>query len=127
MPEAEQIDFHDAHVGAIVLVPLNDDAAGHAGVFERHDAVELSLANHHAAGMLPEMPRQILHAAPQIGEQPERRMIAVAAGVVHPAPERVGRIDELELIHHLRQPIDLRRHRCRASSPLRARRCGRDR
>ena len=40
--EAEQIDLHDAHVGAIVLVPLHDDAAGHAGVLERHDGIELA-------------------------------------------------------------------------------------
>ena len=108
-PEAEQIDFDDPHVGAVVLVPLDDDPAGHARVFERHDAVEAPLADHHAAGVLPEVPRQILNALPQIGEQPERGMIDVAAGIRHAAAERVGGIDELELIHHLRQPIDLRR------------------
>ena len=43
--EAEQIDLDDAHVGAVVLVPLNDDAVGHAGVLERHDFVEASLAD----------------------------------------------------------------------------------
>ena len=53
------------------------------------------------------MPRQVLHAAPQIGEQPEGRMIDIAAGIGHPPAERIGRIDELELIHHLRQAIDL--------------------
>ncbi len=47
--EAEQIDFHDAHVGAVVLVPLHDDAAGHRRVLERDDGVELPLADHHAA------------------------------------------------------------------------------
>ena len=61
--EAEQIDLDDAHVGAVVLVPLHDDAAGHAGVLERHDRVELALADHHAAGVLAEMPRQVLHLA----------------------------------------------------------------
>ena len=43
--EAEQIDLDDAHVGAVVLVPLHDDAAGHAGVLERHDRVEAALAD----------------------------------------------------------------------------------
>ena len=36
-PETEQIDLDDAHVGAVVLVPLNDDTSGHAGGLERHD------------------------------------------------------------------------------------------
>ena len=58
--EAEQIHFDDAHVGAIFFVPLDDDAAGHGGGFERHDGIELALADHHAAGMLAEVTRQIL-------------------------------------------------------------------
>ena len=36
--EAEQIDLDDAQIGAIVLVPLDDDAARHGGGFQRHDA-----------------------------------------------------------------------------------------
>ena len=64
--EAEQIDLDDAHVGAVVLVPLDDDAARHAGVLERDDLVEPALADHHAAGMLAEMPRQILDLLPQL-------------------------------------------------------------
>ena len=106
--QAEQIDFDQPHVGAVVFVPLQDHAAGHARVLERHDAVELPLADHHAAGMLAEMPRQVLHARPQLGEPSERRMVEIAADLHHPLPQRVGGIDELELIHHFRQPIDLR-------------------
>ena len=59
--EAEQIDFDDAHVGAIFFVPLHDDAAGHGGGLERDDGIELSLADDHAAGVLAEMARQILY------------------------------------------------------------------
>ena len=59
--EAEQIDFDDAHVGAIFFVPLHDDAAGHGGGLERDDGIELSLADDHAAGVLAEMARHILH------------------------------------------------------------------
>ena len=36
-------------------------------------------------------------------------MIQIAAGLDHPLAQRVGRIDELELVHHLRETIDLRR------------------
>ena len=35
--------------------------------------IELPLADHHAAGMLAEMARQILHLAPQPREQPDAR------------------------------------------------------
>ena len=47
--EPEQVHFDDAHLGAVVLVPLHDDAAGHRGRLERHDRIELALANHHPA------------------------------------------------------------------------------
>ena len=107
--EAEQIDFHDPHVGAVVLVPLHDDAAGHARVFERHARVELPLADHHAAGVLPEMPRQILHLAPQPREQADARRVLIEADRRHLPRQRVARIDELEVVHHLREPVDLRR------------------
>ncbi len=69
------------------------------------------------------MPRQILHAAPEIREEPERGMLGIAPGVDELPPKRVGRIDELELIHHLGQPIDLRRIDPQRFSQLHARRC----
>ena len=59
-PESEQIDFDESHVGAVVLVPLDDDTVGHAGVLEGDDVVEAAVAHHHPAGVLAEMPRQIL-------------------------------------------------------------------
>ena len=59
--EAEEIDLNDAKVLAIVLVPLRDDAAGHRGVFQRHNRTERALADDHAAGMLAEMARQPIH------------------------------------------------------------------
>ena len=59
--EAEQIDFDDAEVGAVFLVPLHDDAAGHGGGLEGNDAVELALADDHAAGVLAEVARHVLH------------------------------------------------------------------
>ena len=58
--QSQQIDLDNAQVGTIVLVPLHDYAPGHAGVFERNDGVEIAAANHHAAGVLPQVPRQVL-------------------------------------------------------------------
>jgi hypothetical protein len=63
-PEAEQIDLDDAHLGAVVLVPLHDDAAGHAGVLEGHHGIEATLTDDHATGVLAEMTREILHPLP---------------------------------------------------------------
>ncbi len=66
--EAQQIHLDDPHVGAIFLVPLDDHAAGHGGWFQRHDGIELALANHHAAGVLAQMARQILDGHVEIQE-----------------------------------------------------------
>ena len=38
--EPEKIDLDDAEIGAVFLVPLDDDAVGHGGGFERHNMVE---------------------------------------------------------------------------------------
>ena len=59
-PQPQQIDFDQAEIGAIFFIPLDDHAAGHGRGFQRHDGIELALADHHAAGMLAQMARQIL-------------------------------------------------------------------
>ena len=87
--EAEQIDFDDAHVGAIFFIPLHDDAAGHGGGFERDDGIELSLADDHAAGVLAEMARQILHGEAELEIFAHARMVEVESGIVEVAVEGV--------------------------------------
>jgi len=47
--EAEEVDFDDAEIGAVVLVPLHDGATGHAGWLERDDGIESGVADDHAA------------------------------------------------------------------------------
>ena len=59
--EPQQVHFDDAHVGAIIFVPLDDNASRHGGGFERNDRIQLSLANHHAAGVLAQVPREVLN------------------------------------------------------------------
>ena len=56
--EPEKIDFDDAKIFAIVLVPLRDDAARHRGIFQWHKRAEFILANDHPTGMLSKMARQ---------------------------------------------------------------------
>ena len=57
--QPQQIDLDDAHVGAVFFVPLHHDAPRHGRRLQRHDRIELALADHHAAGVLPQMARQI--------------------------------------------------------------------
>ncbi len=104
--EAQQINLDEAHVGAVVLVPLHDDAIGHAGVFERDHRRQLALADHHPARVLAEMPRQILHLIPEPREVLDAAIAGIESRRREVARDAVGRIDELELVHHLCQPID---------------------
>ncbi len=87
--EAEQIDFDDAHVGAIFFVPLHDDSAGHGGGLERHDGIELSLADDHAAGVLAEMARHVLHGEAEFVIFAQAGMVEVESGVAETAVEGV--------------------------------------
>ncbi len=58
--QPQQIHFDKAQVRAIFFVPLDHHAPRHGGRLERHNPVELPLADHHAAGVLPQMARKIL-------------------------------------------------------------------
>ena len=73
--EAEQVHFNDSHVGAIFFVPLHDYAAGHGGRFERHDGIELALADHHAAGVLSEVAGQVLYGHVEVEEFGNERVV----------------------------------------------------
>src|ERR1700680_3941422 len=66
--EPQQIHFDDPHVGAVFLVPLDDDASWHCCRLEGNDGIELALADNHAAGMLAEMAWQILGGHVEIEE-----------------------------------------------------------
>ena len=66
--QAQQIDFDNAEVGAVFLVPLHHHPAGHRGRLKRHDRIKFSLANHHASRMLAQMARQILHCQIKLEE-----------------------------------------------------------
>ena len=55
------------------------------------------------------MARQVLHARPEVAEQLQARLGHRHAGHLQVACERVGRIDELEVVHRLGEPVDLGR------------------
>ena len=58
--EAEQVHLDDAEIGAILFIPLHHHPAGHGGRLQRHHGIERALADHHAAGVLAEVARQVL-------------------------------------------------------------------
>jgi len=59
-PQTQEVDFDDAHIGAILLIPLHDYAVRHRRRLQSNHAVELTLADHHAARMLSQVAGQVL-------------------------------------------------------------------
>ena len=54
--QAEKIDFYDAEILAVVLVPLHDGAVGHGGRLERDNGIEAVVTDDHASGVLTQVP-----------------------------------------------------------------------
>ena len=73
-PESEKVDFHDAEIFAVILVPLRDDASGHRCVLQRHERAQFILTNDHPARMLAEMPRQPVNRSIERDECHHARM-----------------------------------------------------
>ena len=89
-PEAQQIHLHDAHVGAIVLVPLHDDTPRHRCRFERNNRIKLPLTHNHSTGMLAQVPRQILNAFAQLPVFSDARVIQVETYLLKVIFEVIG-------------------------------------
>ena len=79
--EAEEVDFDDAEVGAVFLVPLHDGAAGHGGALDRDDAIEHAGADDHAAGVLAEMAGKVCMREQSSRYLAMRGMAHVEAGI----------------------------------------------
>src|SRR5438270_8654271 len=67
-PEPKQIDFHNAEIFAIILVPLRYHPAWHRRIFQWHKRAHFILTNNHPAGVLPEMARQSVNCVIQTHE-----------------------------------------------------------
>ncbi len=104
--EPEQVDLDEAHVGAVVLVPLHHHTARHRRVLERHHLVQSALADHHPARVLAEMARQVLYPLPQVHEVPDPRAVGSEAGFLEVTVEVVLGIHPFEVVHQLRQAVD---------------------
>ena len=75
--EAQEIHLDDAEVGAVVLVPLHDDAPGHRRRLERHDFVEPAGGHDHPARVLAEVTRQVLDLKEQPQKMPRPRVLRI--------------------------------------------------
>ena len=71
-PEPEQVELHQPHELAAVLVPLQDGALLHPGPLDRHHLADRPLGEHHPAGVDPEVPRG---AEEPVGEVDDRRRV----------------------------------------------------
>ena len=80
--EAEEINFDEAEVGAVFLVPLHDGAAGHGCALDGDDAVEHASADDHAAGVLAEMAGQVARFGTELEVFGDAGMAHVEAGIV---------------------------------------------
>jgi hypothetical protein len=92
--EAEEVDFDEAEVFAIVLVPLDNDAAGHGGRFERDVMIEAVIANNHAAAVLAEMPWQSERGHKKLNEGVAARVVFRQAG----EPEMLAHFEGVRMI-----------------------------
>ena len=106
--ESKQIHLHDVHIRAIVFVPLHNVAAGHGCRLEWNDRIQLALANHHAAGMLPEMPWQVLKIHAQLQKFADPRLAHVETRRAELRFERVGLVLVFKMPDEARQPIECR-------------------
>ena len=66
--EAEEVDFDDAEVFAVVFVPLHDGAVGHGGGLDGDDVVESVVADDDAAGVLAEVAGEAEELVEEVGE-----------------------------------------------------------
>src|SRR5665213_1597675 len=101
--KAEQVYLDDAEISAVFFVPLNNSATGHGRAFERHDAVQLALTDHHAARVLSEMTWQVLQAHTEFEVLGDARMLEVKPCILERMRHRIGLAAPLPLTDETRQ------------------------
>ena len=82
-PECQAIHLEDAECIQVILVPLDDGAAGHAGVLDRHDLAERQLGQDHAADMLRQMAGKAEDLADEMDQLPAEPAGRVEARLGH--------------------------------------------
>ena len=106
--QRQHIDLEQAHGVEVVLVPLDDAALGHGGVFYRHQAGELALCQHKTTHMLAQVarkPQQLGHQTAPQGQLPVQRIepslgkfLVLDTAAVKPVV-RLGQLVDQYLVH----------------------------
>ena len=122
--QPEQVDFNDAEVGAVVLVPLHDHAAGHRGGLERHDLVEAPRGDDHAARVLAEVARQPRDLLAESEIKPDAAIVFREPRFGGAVLQRVEVGGELEVRQQPREAIELGLRQAQDLSDLSRRRAG---
>ena len=85
--EPEQVELHQPGGGAVVLVPLQHAALVHPAPLDRADLDHRAVADHHPAGMDPEVARRVLDLEREVdhrlGDAVQSGCPAVAPTVPH--------------------------------------------
>src|SRR6202035_1011134 len=89
-PQPQEVDLDDAQVGAVVLVPLHDEAAGHRGGLQGDHLVQPAGGDHHAARVLAQVAGEVVDAGPRLREVAEQRLGGIEAGGGELGGERPG-------------------------------------
>ena len=105
--ETQQVDLDQPEVGAVLLVPLDDDAAGHRGRLEGDHLVEPTQGDHHSPRVLAQVPGQILDLLEETGEQTHRPVVSVEPGPLQPGLQGVAGVHVLEAAHVVGEAVDL--------------------
>src|SRR5258708_3239521 len=103
LSQTEQVNFDEAKISTVILVPLDDHSSRHRRWFERDDGIELSLANNHASRMLAQMTRQVLHSFAEIEINSDLRMTKVKTTVAELPFHRVIRVFPLPCAYDRRE------------------------
>ena len=102
--QGQAIDLEDAQLVEVVLVPLDDGAVGHGGVFDGHQFAQRPARHDHAAGVLREMPRKADQLADQLDQLPARRS---TSGSMPASRHRCGQVGlVVEMLQPLGQRVD---------------------
>ena len=80
--EPKQVDFDDAQVFAVILIPLRHHAPRHGSVLQRDKGAEGVLANDHPAGVLAEVTRQPVNRLIQLHKCAHARMFPGQTGLL---------------------------------------------
>ena len=103
-PEPEQVDLEEAGVGAGVLVPLADLAAGHRGGLHRDEVDQRPRRDHHPARVLGEVARQ---AGDLVRQLAERVPAGAACGRRGRASSSLGDAGRVPAVGDAREPLEL--------------------